>query len=73
MNKDVGQKGYRSPEQQLIDIMFQVAQRSSSHFPMDAKYDREKHMAWVATQLRECGFPTIPMGMSWGVLHREDE
>lgn len=56
----------RSPEQKLIDIMFSVALTSAEY-----KWkNREEHMEWVARQLKECGFPTIQMGSSWGVLER---
>ena len=40
-----------------------------------AKYlhgkSNEEIAAWVALQLRECGFETTPVGASWGVLERE--
>ena len=29
---------------------------------------REEYGAWIAEQLRLCGFDTFPCGMSWGVL-----
>lgn len=66
-------------EQKLVDIMFQIAQFSSIYFiPKDGDaanyYEddfREKHMEWVAEQLRKCGFDTQPMGSSWGVLKNE--
>jgi hypothetical protein len=28
---------------------------------------------WTAGQLRDCGFPTVPCGMSWGVLVDESD
>lgn len=71
-------------EQTLIDIIFNMAQISAYHWgdlKRNTKkienekrrlkyYDlkREAHMAWVADQLKQCGFETIPMGSSWGVL-----
>ena len=65
----------RSKEQQLIDIMFQVAQHSAVYFCNETpdwkdyyRNTQEKHMEWVADQLRQCGFDTVPMGSSWGVL-----
>lgn len=66
-----------SNEQKLIDIMFEVAQ-ASYRFGRDkdqiTRYfndgEREKHMEWVAEQLRQCGFDTQQMGMSWGVLKK---
>jgi hypothetical protein len=58
----------KSREQKLIDIMFEVAQISRYHFGKMENYDRDKHMEWVAEQLRICGFDTEPRGLSWGVL-----
>ena len=63
----------RSNEQKLIDIMFQIAQHSAIYWssgPQEKYYSdkREEHMAWVAEQLRECGFDTQPIGSSWGSL-----
>lgn len=64
-------------EQKLIDIMFEIAQFSyqwdRSNTDEIANYyneGREKHMEWVAEQLRSCGFDTQPVGMSWGVLKK---
>lgn len=64
----------RTREQKLVDIMFQVAQTSATHFAPESeeKYysggKRDEHMDWVAQQLSECGFHTKQMGSSWGVL-----
>lgn len=55
----------RSTEQDLIDIMFQVALVSAEY--MHGK-SREEIAAWVAKQLRECGYDTEPIGASWGLL-----
>lgn len=52
-------------EQKLIDIMFQVALVSAEYKHNKSK---EEIAAWVAKQLRECGFDTVPRGASWGVL-----
>lgn len=54
-------------EQKLVDIMFEVAQLSATHFHSN-KTSREEHMAWVAKQLKDSGFETTPCGASWGVL-----
>jgi len=52
-------------EQGLVDIMFEVAISAAKH--MHGK-SREEVAAWVAAQLLRCGFPTVPIGSSWGVL-----
>lgn len=61
-------------EQELIDIMFQVAQFSAIYHGAKSESEyferRDEHMEWVAKQLRGCGFDTVPMGASWGVLKK---
>ena len=64
----------REIAQELIDICFQcvlVATDDKCYKIKNAKNDEIK-AEWVARQLRSCGFNTEPMGMSWGVLQRED-
>lgn len=60
----------RSNEQKLIDIMFSIAQYSAENWSSPDYYGehQEKHMEWVAQQLRACGFDTKPVGSTWGVL-----
>lgn len=61
-------------EQKLIDIIFSVAQASYlMRRTLEEQSDyyksiRDEHMEWVAKQLELCGFPTVQMGSSWGVL-----
>jgi len=52
-------------EQKLVDIMFQVAFAAAGG---GQGKSQEEIAAWVAGQLRDCGFPTTPVGSSWGVL-----
>jgi hypothetical protein len=67
-----------SSEQKLIDLVFEIAQFSyrwdrSDTDQIEDYYNeggREKHMEWVAEQLRFCGFDTKPVGPSWGVLKK---
>jgi len=54
-----------SREQQLVDIMFQVALMCAER--MHGK-SNEEIAEWVARQLRECGFDTEARGASWGML-----
>lgn len=58
-----------SKEQQLIDIMFQVAltMRNNSWF---VGKSQEEVAEWVQKQLKDCGFETEPCGASWGVLKK---
>lgn len=59
-------------EQKLVDISFQLvytALENAEHFKSKTQ---EERMEWVAKQLRDCGFYTIPSGASWGVLVDKD-
>ena len=58
----------KSPEQQLIDIAFDlvVSMNNNKEFFKDKTNDEVAE--WAAGQLRGCGFDTEPMGQSWGVL-----
>lgn len=57
----------RSKEQRLVDIMFELVMIATNDKKF-CKRPRGERMAWVANQLRDCGFDTAPIGMSWGVL-----
>jgi len=52
--------------QKLVDIMFEIAITLNS---MEKKLDNQDVMQWVREQLFKCGFPTTPIGASWGVLN----
>lgn len=54
-------------EQKLIDIAFSLVLTATNGNWMKNKSNLEK-AEWVAGQLRQCGFDTVPMGASWGVL-----
>lgn len=62
-------------EQKLVDLCFQIALMISTpgkdrgDIPYDlTKLSTPEKAAWVADQLRACGFDTKPVGSSWGVL-----
>jgi hypothetical protein len=52
-------------EQELIDIMFQIAITAANE--MHGK-SHEEIASWVAEQLKLCGYVTKPVGASWGML-----
>jgi hypothetical protein len=62
-------------EQKLVDLCFSIAlmlstpgnDRSGEPYDMTVM-TTERKAEWIAHQLRECGFDTEPMGISWGVL-----
>ena len=58
-----------SAQQELVDIVFSVglAVHDDATFHLQGK-SREEVAAWIARQLMGCGFYTVPMGSSWGVL-----
>lgn len=57
----------KSNEQELVDICFELVLVATQNKKFCKKSNEEK-AAWVARQLRLCGFDTEPMGASWGVL-----
>lgn len=57
----------KDEKQKLIDLMFQMVLVTTND-PVFCKRPRGERMAWVANNLREMGYDTHPIGMSWGVL-----
>jgi hypothetical protein len=57
-------------EQKLVDILFQCVSVATDpvHQSLFSGMTQEQKMEWTANQLRMCGFPTVPMGASWGHL-----
>jgi hypothetical protein len=57
-------------EQKLVEILFQCVGTVSDprYHETFSKMTHEKRMEWAAKQLSECGFPTTPLGASWGHL-----
>lgn len=55
-------------EQKLIDITFQIALAMWSCSNWFKNKTEEEVCDWVREQLKECGFNTVPLGSSWGVL-----
>jgi hypothetical protein len=62
---------YESEKQELIDLMFSMV-IASTNDPVFCKRPRGERMAWVANNLRDMGYDTHPVGMSWGVLVNEE-
>lgn len=65
LEQDQNKPTFTDREQKLVDIAFQLAIVGAQHLNGKSSDEVAK---WAATQLEECGFPTVPMGMSWGVL-----
>lgn len=59
-----------SNEQKLVDISFELVSTALSNPKFFEGKTQEERMAWVADQLKKCGFPTTPAGLSWGVLDK---
>lgn len=56
--------------QELVDIALQMvlAVLDKEFHENFYRMTKEQQAAWVARQLNGCGFPTTPVGSSWGVL-----
>ena len=59
-------------EQQLIDIMFDIALTVKDHTSFHTS-SNEELCGWVARQLKMNGFPTVAVGSSWGKLYKDNE
>ena len=57
----------KSNEQKLIDIIFQIALTIHNHSYFQNK-NNEEVCEQIRDQLKKCGFETVPIGSSWGVL-----
>lgn len=59
-----------SNEQKLVDICFELVSvcTHKNHIKEFENMTQDQKMEWVAKRLDGCGFPTKPMGCSWGVL-----
>jgi hypothetical protein len=63
---------HRREMQRLMDVWFSImATRHSS--PYLEKASLATVQIWAAEQLRNCGWDTKPMGLSWGVLVPSDK
>lgn len=60
-----------SERQKLITLIFNMVIASTSD-PVFCKRPRGERMAWVANNLRDFGYDTHPIGMSWGTLVNEE-
>ena len=61
----------KDEKQELVNICFQIG--TTIHMYHDSFKDKstEEVAEWVAKQLKECGFPTHPVGSLWGVLDKK--
>ena len=56
-----------SDRQKLVNICFEVAMTVRDNNKLKGM-SNEDLCTWVAGQLKACGFETIPVGCSWGML-----
>lgn len=54
--------------QKLIDLCFELGLHIHQHRFMFDVASNDQVAEWIAKQLKECGFHTIPKGSKWGVL-----
>lgn len=62
--------GADSAQQRLVDLCFSMCLALQRDREWLARQSREDVAAWVAKTLADMGFPTHPVGSSWGVLER---
>lgn len=56
-------------KQKITDICFSVGLMIHNHGSFRQRTMSNEDLAqWIASQLAACGFPTRPVGSSWGVL-----
>lgn len=60
-------------KQNIINITFQIAFEINNNQAYFKDKSQEEVAEWVAEQLRKCGYDTVPMGLSWGVLKDRKE
>ena len=54
--------------QKLIDIVFEIALTMKENTDWVKDATNEEIAQWVSKQLSSCGYHTVPMGASWGIL-----
>lgn len=59
---------HQSNEQKLVDLCFEIGLMISDKEYKFYEKSIEERAEWITRQLKGCGFPTMPCGMSWGVL-----
>lgn len=59
----------KSDEQKLVDICFEIGLTIKGNEALKSM-SNEGLANWIAEQLRGCGFDTIPMGSSCGMLKK---
>ena len=63
--KDLTPEGHM---RNLVDLCFQIGLVISDPQYKFHEQSQEERAKWIARQLKLCGYPTIPMGSSWGHL-----
>lgn len=67
MASKVPERNWTEREQKLARIAFQLVLAATDD-PVFCRRSTEQKAAWVAGQLKDCGFPTSPCGANWGRL-----
>ena len=58
----------RSKEQELVDICFDIGLTIVECYDYFKDKTKEQVAEWIGGQLAGCGFHTVPVGMSLGML-----
>lgn len=59
-----------SNTQKLIDIAFEIALTMKKNRDWVEKSTDEDILKWVSKQLLDCGYQTVPLGASYGILKK---
>ena len=62
-----------SNTQKLVDIAFEIALTMKQNIHWVEKSSDEEIAQWVSKQLSKCGYQTIPLGASHGILKKSDK
>jgi hypothetical protein len=62
-----------SNTQKLIDIAFEIALTMKQNIEWVEKSSDEEIAQWVSKQLSQCGYQTIPLGASYGILKKSSK
>ncbi len=58
----------RNKEQELVDLCFELVFTAVECHDYFKDKTKVQIAEWVSGRLAGCGFPTVPVGMSWGML-----
>jgi len=55
-------------EQELVDFCFSIVLTALDHYKYFENKSEDERAQWIAEKLRDYGFETERIGISWGIL-----